>query len=427
MNIRSKKGAAGSAALALIMTLCVLTAPLSAQRPASSGASLAEEIAAFAADPFFAEAAAMLEPEVAGPNAKNHNRTVVRVIESVTQGPLWPPSEAMDANGDFVVSGLLLQEIEPGINDLVPTRGAIVSKNTVPPLDANGREDFSNALGAPYQVIRELDLSPGSPDLDIELFTNSFGPPHGDFGGEARVPAAGGSLYNLNQLGTVCKDIFPTSSQDAVYMRPSFPLVAHPIASFRGDNVQYDVEDGSPFDPQLGSGSECFPDGCSGEDMTSFRPTEPITLGRWLEARALLQIKLESFDAEQGAFTHARFTFMARNLIPNALYTFWAVRLDNLLFSVLPDPLVLPNVRVADDKGRIKVSYLVENPFPDPQGPNALKRLIVTSMVYHPDYQNWGACFGRLGPGVDVVAHLSTASQGDIELAEGFVTVAPRE
>ena len=419
MFMRTKSGPESWIALVSILVVVAVAAPIGAQE-----ADLSEELEAFTSDPFFADAP---ELEALVGQSKNHGGTVFHIIKPVTQGPLWPPSEAVDENGDYVVVGVLLEEVEPGVNDLRPTAGALVSKNTVPPLDENGREDFTNPLGAPHQVIRELDLSPGSPDLDIELFTNSYGPAIGDFGGQGRVPAEGDGPYNLNQLGLVCADAFPASGQDRTYIRPRFPLVAHPVNSFRGDQVQYDAEDGSAFDPQLGSGSNCFPDGCSGEDITSFRPEEPITLGQWIRARALLFIRLENFDAEQGAFTHARFTFFARGLIPNAMYTFWSVRLGSLLVSELPDPLAIPNVQVSDRRGRIRASFLVENPFPDPQGPDAIRRLIVTSLVYHPDFQNWGACFGRLGPGVDVVAQLSTAADAQIELAEGFITVAPRD
>lgn len=415
-----------------LWTACTLPASLVfAEDGPSPGAAadpaarteLEREIEAFREDPFFED---IREEDARSGLTKHHRPTVFHVIQPVTQGPLWPPAETVDENGDFLVVGVRLNEVAPGFSEIVPTRGALVSKNTVPPLDENGREDFSNPLGAPYDVIRELDLSPGSPDRDIEMYTISYGPARGDFGGEARIPAEGDSPYNLNQLGLVCEEAFPSTSQDDAFRRESFPLVSFPVPSFRGDQVQYDADTGAPFDPQLGSGSNCFPDGCSGEDITSFRPTEPITLGRWMKARALLKIRLENYDPEQGAFTHARFSFYARGLIPNAVYTFWSVRLDNLLLSELPDPLALPNVRMSDRFGRIRASYLVENPFPDPQGPDALSRIIVTSLVYHPDYQNWGACFGRLGPGVDVVAHLSTASEGEIELAEGFVTVAPR-
>lgn len=138
------------------------------------------------------------------------------VLPSGTQGPLWPPSEAANSDGDFVVVGNIIAEHQPGA--VFPAPGAaVVSKNTVPPLDANGVEDFSNGFSnvtTPYTVIRQLDLSPGSPDLDMVLYTSSFGPASGNFGDGPRIPAQGVSQYNLNPFPPVCRALFPGSSQE---------------------------------------------------------------------------------------------------------------------------------------------------------------------------------------------------------------------
>src|SRR5215831_14882294 len=81
-------------------------------------------------------------------------------LTTLTQGPLWPPSEVADEHGNFVViGGFILKETSAGRVEALPNlKGVIVSKDTVPPLN-NGREDYSNLLGAPYDIVRELDLS----------------------------------------------------------------------------------------------------------------------------------------------------------------------------------------------------------------------------------------------------------------------------
>jgi hypothetical protein len=139
--------------------------------------------------------------------------TIVRRLPNTTQGPLWPPSELVDRDGNFIVVGQVLTEVAPGVVVPVPSSAALVSKDTVPPLDATGKEDFSNPLGAPHRVLRRLDLRPGGKDLKMELYAASFGPPAGNFGGTSRVPREGDSRYNLNSLGTVCADLFPTTAQ----------------------------------------------------------------------------------------------------------------------------------------------------------------------------------------------------------------------
>jgi hypothetical protein len=377
----------------------------------------------------FSTAALVMLPLAAdaqGQRPRGHQgpTTIVRQLPNTTQGPPWPPSELANADGDFVVVGSILTEVAPGVIVPIPTRGALVSKNTVPPLGPDGREDFTNLLGAPYTVIRPLDLRRGSPDLDMELFALSYGPPEGDFGGRSRVPKEGDSPFNLNALGTTCADLFPTEAQRFTFTRDAFPLSEVPVASFRGDGVQYDVDSGLPFDPRLRSGSDCFPDGCSGEDPTSFRDTTPITLGRWLSARGKVRIQLRDFDRGERFFTRAKFDYTLNNLIPHGVYTFWAIRQNNF-FGALPDPLALPNVRVADHRGRIRASFLVDNPFPDPETDTLGNRIIVLAVAYHPDFQNWGACFSKLGPGVDAMAVFSTIADGTDDVTD-FITVPPR-
>ena len=187
----------------------------------------------------------------------------IMTIPAATQAPVWPPAEIVDENGDFVVVGTILRKGEDGQG--VPSIGAaIVSKDTVPPLNDAGVEDFSNPFGSYYTIIRELDLSEGSPDRDIELYSASFGPARGSFGGGGRIPQDGDSMYNLNGLPDTCPEIFPSESQAYTFKRDSFPILRAPVLGFQGDQVAYDVDTGLEFDPMLASGEGCGA-GCSGD------------------------------------------------------------------------------------------------------------------------------------------------------------------
>ena len=135
---------------------------------------------------------------------KRNNVARIKLTNS-TQGPLWPPSEVLDKDGNFVLVGNVIKEVAPGQNSL-EWDAVIVSKDTVPPLDSSGREDYSNPLGAPYKIVRSLDLRKGSEDLDMELYSVSFGPYMGDFGGGPRMPKLGESKYNLNGAETSCPE-----------------------------------------------------------------------------------------------------------------------------------------------------------------------------------------------------------------------------
>lgn len=351
--------------------------------------------------------------------------TVARELPNATQGPLWPPSDIVDEHGNYVLVGRALTRLSRGTIAALPTDGVLVSRHTVPPLDAAGKEDFSNLLGAPYRIIRRLDLRPDSRDSKMVLYANSYGPPLGDFGGSGRIPSEEDGRYNLNSLGITCPDLFPTDSQKNVFKRERFPLHLVSVNSFRGDGVEYHVDTGQPFVPMLRSGSECFPSGCPGEDPTSFRDPTPITLGRWLAADGSVKIKLRDFDRRQNAFTRARFEFKLRNLLPNSIYTFWAIR-ANSVKGQLPDPIAIPNMQRSDEHGRLDVAYTEENPFPDRHGPDGGNHIIAVAVNYNADFQNWAACTSKLGPGVDTMTVFNTAADGSEELTS-FVTKAPTQ
>jgi hypothetical protein len=362
----------------------------------------------------------------------SHGPTKVIELPNSTQA-FWPPGEVYDQNGDIIVIGDLLTEVQPGVFQLVPHQAALVSKETVPPLDKNGVEDPENWFGAAPKVIRKLDLSPGSPDLDMVLYTASFGPVAGS-GGTPRIPKIGESKFNLNKELITCPDTFPTLAQRTNYFRPSYPLHQVPIPGFQGDGVEYDPDTGEPHPVNNATTDpSCAFNGCPGEDHIDFRRTAPITLGEWLKAKGTVKIELTQPN-HKGQFTHAKFTVDVNNLIPNAVYTVWAARprlvpMPGVWKRHHVNPIMIPNVVVTDANGHATREFEVPNPFPDPATDVQRQRIIGIAMHFHSDYQNWGACFSRFGPGVDVHTVFNTLNSppktpGGFPDITDFVTVA---
>jgi len=354
-------------------------------------------------------------------------------VSNTTQGPPWPPAAQVDEHGDFIVIGTILTEVQPGV--VAPSPGAaLVSKDTVPPLDSQGKENFTNLFGAPYQVIRHLDLSPGSPDLDLVLHTLSWGPMRGDWGGGGpRMPRADGSRYNLNSFhtaGFVAPDLFPASSQMLTYTRPSYPLHQVPIFGFQGDDVAYNTDTGEPYTPTLRSGSHCPAEGCVGEDPINFRRQEPITLGEWLKAEVWLTITLVNPKKASGpapVYTAARFDLQARHLLPNSIYVMSTVRSNFFRpnpLRKLPDTAALPNVILTDWEGKARLSRVIPNPFPDPAKDDAGLRIIGLGIGFKSDFSVPGAYPVRFGPGVDIHAQVSSFADGTVDFTP-FITEAP--
>lgn len=349
-----------------------------------------------------------------------------------TQGPFWPPSEALDENGDFLLIGSALLE-QDGVVGIFPEQALLISKNTVPPLDENGVEDPDDWFSAPYSVIRPLDLSEGSPDLDTVVYSASFGPV-ATVDGAPRIPAAGDSPYNLNKDLIVCGDTFPASSQLTDYFRPAFPLHKVPVRGFQGDNVAYNADTGAAFDPETATDDpSCIATGCPGEDAVDERDTTAITLGDWLEFDGKLLINLTNKN-DKGEFTGADFTFALKNMLPDALYTVWVVREREIpvpgVFERRDiDPIAIPNVIMTDSNGNATRRFSVNNPFPSVESDTTGKRIIGLSVLFHSDYQTWGACFSPHGPGVDahvVFNTLNVQTDGPgLPDFTNFTTVAP--
>lgn len=351
-----------------------------------------------------------------------------------TQGPMWPPAEVTDAEGNYLLIGNALKEVAPGVYGMVPNQAVVVSKDTVPPLGPDGVEDSSNWFGAPHKILRQLDLRKGSPDLNIELRSLSFGPHTDGITRSPRIPALGDSRYNMNKGMTVCSDIFPTPEQRTNYFRPSYPLNQVPILGFQGDGVAYDPASGLTYDPKSASDkASCAADGCPGEDAMDTRRRDPITLGDWVKADGTLGIELTKPNS-QGQYTHAEFDFNLKDMLPNSVYTVWVVRarqipVPGVWKPRMIDPIASPNVIVTDSNGRAHVKYEVDNPFPDPMTDKRGMRIVGLSVVYHSDHQNWGACFSRFGAGVDVHVQFNTLNRqpkvpGTMPDFTDFVTVA---
>lgn len=352
-----------------------------------------------------------------------------------TQGPLWPPAEVIDADGNYLLIGNALKEVAPGVVGMVPNQAVVVSKDTVPPLDSNGIEDSSNWFGAPYKILRTLDLSKGSPDLNITLRSLSFGPHTDGLTSSPRIPRLGESDYNMNKGMTICADNFPTIGQSTNYLRPSYALHEVPILGFQGDGVAYDPATGNSYDPKTASNdASCAATGCPGEDAVDTRRTKPITLGDWAKADGKLKIQLTKPNT-LGRYTHAEFDFVMKDMLPNSIYTVWVVRgrqipVAGVWKPRMIDPIATPNLIVTDNEGRAHAKFEADNPFPDPATDLRGMRIVGLSVVYHSDQQNWGACFARFGAGVDVHVQFNTLNQlpkvpGTLPDFTEFVTVAP--
>lgn len=365
-------------------------------------------------------------------NARARNSITID-LPNTTQGPLWPPAEVTDENGNYILVGNVLKLVKPGMAQMFPHQAVLVSKQTVPPLDKNGIEDPENWFGAGYRIIRPLNLQKGSPDLDMELHSSSFGPAEGS-GRTARIPAIGDSRYNLNADVATCPEAFPGTVQRTNYFRPSYPLHQVPIVGFQGDSVVYDADTGDAHTAMTATNiASCAATGCPGEDQVDTRRNKPITLGEWLKAKGQVKITLTQPNG-RGQFTHAKFDLELHNLLPNSVYSVWAVRprqipVPGVWKARQIDPLSTPNVLVTDSNGDVSAEYELANPFPDAATDTRRLRIVGLSVVFHSDAQNWGACFSRFGPSVDVHAVFSTLNSdppvpGTLPDMTSFVTVA---
>ncbi|WP_406387081.1 hypothetical protein [Streptomyces sp. NBC_00211] len=180
-----------------------------------------------------------------------------------TQGPLYPPSEVMDADGNFVVVGMINRPTAAG--GAAPEWGAaVVSPDTEVP-------EFGRL--APYSVVRELDTDPEGADRDVVLHTLPLPLPCNNYP----------MLFAPEQLPDA-----------ALVERPSHAFHEVPIPDLR-------VEDG----PKV---------------------VTPVTFGQWMRASGTLEVAVTP-DGRSGTFDfefsrlvpHSVYTVMslrARDLDP---------------------------------------------------------------------------------------------------------------
>ncbi|MER6214187.1 hypothetical protein ACWC5F_24935 [Streptomyces sp. NPDC001272] len=164
--------------------------------------------------------------------------TETHELSLTTQGPLYPPSEVMDADGNFVVVGMINRTARDGATR--PEWGAaVVSPDS--PLPPFGTL-------APYTVVRELDTAPDGADKDIVLYTLPLPLPCNNYS----------MVFAPDQL--------PEAGQ---VKRPSHAFHEVPIPDLR-------PEDG----PKV---------------------TGPVTFGAWMRASGTLEVGVTS-DGHRGTF-----------------------------------------------------------------------------------------------------------------------------
>lgn len=269
-------------------------------------------------------------------------------LSVTTQGPLYPPSEVMNRDGDFVVVGRVNRDAGGGRVE-APWGAAIVRSSS--PLPAFGEH-------RPYDVVRELGDPLTTADSDMELHT-------------LPVPLP------CNNYPMV---FAPQQCPDAGELRrPSYAFHQVPIPDLR-------AEDGPAI-------------------------TEPITLGRWLQATGHLDVVVAA-DRR-----HATFRFGFSGLIPRSLYTVMSLRERDLdpAGPTRPGPLGVPNVFVADEDGRAIYSATLPNPFPGGNEPirNRMINVILLWMSYQRSY---GGAIGWCGLGGDVHAQLKLKDAAFLDL-----------
>ena len=346
----------------------------------------------------------------------SHSRDFFVPLSNLTQGPLWPPSEVADENGNFVlIGGFILKETSAGRVEALPNlKGVIVSKDTVPPLK-DGREDFSDLLGAPYDIVRELDLSKNSKDRGLVLHSLSCGPFGGDFGGGSpRIPGQRDSKYNLNCEPRWNESFAPVGSDSPTYYRPSFPLHQVPVA--RLSRIPEFMPIGVRVDPGL-TMQAAKPD---------FRERQPITLEDYLRGKGEVRITLLRGPGRSKEFTHARFTISVMDLLPNSLFTVCAVHSASMLPPndprfILPIPLALPNTMITDASGKGEASFEIRNPFPAMEADPRAKRIASIVITHSSDLQSWGAALTALATG----ANAHTILGASFSALTGLTTTGP--
>ena len=259
-------------------------------------------------------------------------------LSPTTQGPSYPPSEIVDADGDFVVIGMINREGPSGGLERSWGSAIVSPKSELPPFGEQ----------VPYTIVRELGDELDTADRDMVLYTLPLPLPCNNY----PMVFAPEQRPDANEI-----------------VRPSYPLHQAPIPDLR-------PEDG----PKV---------------------TEPITLGRWVQAEGELEVEL----TEDGRGAVFRMEF--GGLVPSSLYTVMSLRQHDLdpAGPTRPGPLGVPNVFVTDEEGRASYRATMPHPFPAPGTPGA-NRIINVVVLWMSYQQNYGGAIGWFGLGGDIHAQL---------------------
>ena len=269
-------------------------------------------------------------------------------LSITTQGPTYPPSEVMDENGDFIVIGRVNKLVDGKVES--NWGNAIVStKSEMPP--------FGKQL--PYDIVKPLDLTPGSADLEKVLYTLPLPLPINNY------PI----IFAPEQLPN------------------SFDMVRESVAFHKATPPDYRIEDG-------------------------LREMAPVTLGNWIKASGEVTITVSPNQKS------ARFDFEFEKLIPNTLYTIMSLRetdLDPVRGPTRPGPLGIPNAFITDNDGNGTFWAELPNPFPsvEKEGHN---RVINVILLWMSTQMSNGGALGLYGLGGDVHAQLKMTGPSFFEI-----------
>ena len=79
----------------------------------------------------------------------------------------------------------------------------------------------------------------------------------------------------------------------------------------------------------------------------------------------------------------------------------------------LAHPAAIPGIIVTDKRGFGKLTFELDNPFPDPAVDDSGSRVVAIGLVLKSDFVVAGACNYRYAPGVDIHAVASTIGDGN--------------
>ncbi|MET7570702.1 hypothetical protein ABZT04_19710 [Streptomyces sp. NPDC005492] len=267
-------------------------------------------------------------------------------LSLTTQGPTYPPSEVMNADGDFVVVGRVNR---PGPDGSVRSEwgSAIVSpESELPPHGQN----------APYRIVRELSAELSPADRDMVLYTLPLPLPCNNYP----------MLFAPDQC-----------PQAHLVRRPSYPFHEVPIPDLR-------PEDGR-------------------------RVTEPVTLGQWAQAQGWLEVATVNgeHDAEfrfefSGLIPDSMYTVMSlreNDLAPAPAGPFRPGPLG------IPNVFLADSA----GKGHYRATLPNPFPAPGAPGPRRIVNIVLLWMSYQQNYGGAIGFFG-LGGDIHAQLKLQEAS-----------------